>query len=337
MNPSNTTYVTYFDSGYLPRALTLIDSIRSQGDSSEIWALCLDDASFDYLNSTKIEGVNAFSLTQLEEIEPRLFDVKGLRSRVEYIFTVGPTFHQHVLLNYVDEGQVLVYLDADLYFFNDPGLVLQAMGKYSVGIIEHRYTKRLNKKLQKYGRFNVGWAGFRNDDAGRQVMNWWAERCLEWCFDAPQSDGRYADQGYLNWFPGFEGVTILNSAGFNLAPWNTSSHHLTYRSNKVLADDSPLVFFHFHGIRETKDWFITSQLLYGSSATKALIKHVYKPYLERLQNFEQAIKNIVGADSRPPAKRGKGIRGFAFEALKRTLNLVSIFTGNAVSKKEFDC
>lgn len=329
-------YCTYFDSGYLPRALTLIDSIRSQGDFSEIWVLCLDDASFEYLNTVKITGVNTFSLQHLEVIEPRLIKAKETRSRVEYIFTVGPTFHQHVLQNYVDEGQVLVYLDADLYFFDDPSLVLQAMGKNSVGIIEHRYTKRLNKKLQKYGRFNVGWAGFRNDHAGQKVMNWWAERCLEWCFDAPQSDGKYADQGYLNWFPDFEGVIILNSAGFNLAPWNTSSHHVSYRSTKVQADDSPLVFFHFHGIRETKNWFITSQLVYRSPATKALIKNVYIPYLVRLQKFQQAVMKSIGSAGKAPAKRGKGIRGAAFEALRRLLNLISIATGNAVSKKVLD-
>lgn len=332
---SRVVYSTYFDSGYLPRALTLIESIRAQGDQSEVWALCLDEASYGYLNSAYMPGVHAFSLHQLEEFEPKILEVKSQRSRVEYIFTVGPTFHQFVMKNHVGEGDVLVYLDADLFFFENPGLVLEAMNGSSVGIIEHRYKKLLKAKLEKYGLFNVGWAGFRNDEAGRKVLNWWAERCIDWCFDTPQKDGRYADQGYLNWFPDFEGVTVLKQAGFNLAPWNTGSHEISYDFGKAKADGQPLVFFHFHGIREIKNWYITSQLVYKNFATKALIKNVYTPYLGQLHKFEAVVQKSLGAEKKAPAKRGKGLRGVAFEVLKKALNLVSILTGNAVSKKSF--
>lgn len=334
MNNANATYVTYFDSGYLTRALTLIKSIRANGDNSQIWVLCLDSETFEYLNRVKIAGLHAITLGELEAYEPRLLDVKSSRSRVEYIFTVGPTFHQCIMLTQADKSELVVYLDADLYFFADPSIVVREMGSYSVGIIEHRYKKRLRSKLDRYGRFNVGWVGFRNDELGRKVLHWWAERCLDWCFDTPQSDGRYADQGYLNWFPDFEGVKILNSAGFNLAPWNTGSHHLTYDSTNVQADGLPLVFFHFHGIQETKNYYITSQLIYKNFATKELLNSVYKPYLEELLATEQLINEASHSTHRPALKRGKGMRGKAFNLYKQVLNLASTLSGNAIRKKE---
>lgn len=329
-------YATYFDSGYLPRALTLIESLRQHGDHSEIWILCLDDQSFDYLNSAAIEGVHLYTLQEIETAEPELLTVKSRRSRTEYIFTVGPTFLSQVLKNNLKPNDVLIYLDADLYFFDDPKLVLNELGDHSVGIIEHRYPDKLQKKLAKYGRFNVGWVGFRNNVEGNAVLDWWAECCLEWCSDAPQNDGRYADQGYLNTFPDFSGVTILNSPGLNLAPWNTATHQLTHTVAGVQVDGCPLVFFHFHGIRDTKRWYITSQLVYGSSASHALIREIYAPYLKHLHTTERRVHVTLRQANATSAKRGSGIRGFFFKLQKRAVTVISILSGNAIRKRTLE-
>lgn len=331
-----TAYATYFDSGYLPRALTLIESLRQFGDHSEIWILCLDDQSFDYLNSAAVEGVHIYTLQQVEDAEPTLLSLKSQRSRTEYIFTVGPTFLSQVMKNHLKLDEVLIYLDADLYFFDDPKLVLNELGNHSVGIIEHRYPDKLQKKLAKYGRFNVGWVGFRNNVEGNAVLDWWAERCLEWCSDAPQSDGRYADQGYLNSFPSFSGVTILHSPGLNLAPWNTATHQITHDVAGLQIDGRPLVFFHFHGVRETNDWYVTSQLVYGSSASHTLMRKVYAPYLKHLHGTERRIRIALQQTNATPAKRGSGIRGFIFRLQKSALTVLSILTGNAITKRTLE-
>jgi hypothetical protein len=314
----------------------MIESIRQNDDASEIFVLCLDEASHSFLTTEPVLGLIPLTLQDLLRKHPELQKIQSERSRTEFIFTAGPTFLSHIMQHHLDPLDVLVYLDADLYFFDRPALVLDELGSSSVGIIEHRYPKKLGAKLAKYGRFNVGWVGFRNDPQGIHVLNWWAERCLEWCSDVPQGDGRYADQGYLNAFPDFASVQILQSPGFNLAPWNTGSHQITKTANGIHVDDSRLVFFHFHGIRETRRWYITSQLLYKSPTSRALMEGVYKPYLSHLKAAEMRAFGDIQQTAPRAAKRGNGIRGTFFGLQKRLVTVVSIISGNAIRKQILD-
>jgi hypothetical protein len=238
-------------------------------------------------------------------------------------------------------GAVAIYLDADLYFFNDPQLVISAMGNGSVGIIEHRYPDSVAKKLAKYGRFNVGWVGFRDDRPGREVLDWYASQTLEWCSDKPQ-DGKYADQGYLDWFPEFEGVTILKSAGFNLAPWNTKRHKLSLPLQErkfkggfvslLHVDGEPLVFFHFHGLRAIGNWFVSSQIIYKSQMSQLLRDAVYQPYVNKLRSIDLAIAQYLSGAS--IKKRGNGLSGTISRLRKNLVNVASIATGNAIKPKD---
>lgn len=332
LTKSDTVYATYFDASYMPRGLALIESMRRHEDNSPIWILCLDTLSFEFLTTAGLQSVHLFSLSTLESQQPELVAARTGRSRAEYIFTLGPTFLREVLRTQTGPGDVLVYLDADLYFFDSPGVAIEHMGAASVGIIEHRYPKKIAAKLEKYGRFNVGWVGFRNDASGRTVLDWWAQSCLEWCYDTPLADGRYADQGYLNDFPKFDGVKVLESPGFNLAPWNTDSHHLEATENGLRVDGDPLTFFHFQGIRETKSWFITGQLVYRSLMSRSLQQAVYVPYLKHLAAAEKRVHEALPQSFQKPVKRGSGIRGALFTLAKKLLTLLSILSGNAVRK-----
>lgn len=334
MQTARTVYATYFDVGYLPRALTLLDSLRKHGDHSDVWMLCLDDQTHSYLAQAQKPGVHLMRLSELETAHPELLTVKDVRSRAEYIFTLGPTFLLDVFRQQLRPNDLLVYLDADLYFFDNPARVGNDLAGSSVGIIEHRYSDRLNEKLAKYGRFNVGWVGFKNDSAGEQVLSWWAVECLNWCFDRPEP-GRYADQGYLDSFPDFDGVHILADPGFNLAPWNTQRHSIkSDETGKVSVDGHPLTFFHFHGVKETSHWFITSQLVYASPANRALRDGIYKPYLKQLQMNQNLVAANTQKTKGPAQHRGKGLRGLLFRGKLHAVAIVSIVSGNAVRKKD---
>lgn len=326
-------YATYFDGGYLARGLALFHSLREHGDDAEIWVLCLDaqvESFFDELGDARIHTI---TVDDLEVAEPRLLEVKGGRSRMEYYFTCSPLMLRYVMAQQTDPEMVVIYLDSDLYFFDDPAIALSALGDGSIGIIEHRYPPRLAKRLRKYGRFNVGWVALRADADGRACLDWWATSCLDWCFDTPDA-GRYADQGYLDWFPErFRGVVVLDGTGLNLAPWNTGRHSLSVQatngSGRVIVDGTDaLVFFHFHGIKRRGRWFVTSQLVYGSSMSRILRDRVYSPYTDELDRF-----TLVAARHAPVqtvSKRGKGWRGRLFSVQRMILDGLSIATGNAL-------
>lgn len=322
-------YCTYFDSGYLSRGLALIESLRAHGDDSPVWIMALDDAVTDYLDDAALEDVHVITVTQLEASIPELAPLRSERSRMEYYFTTTPLLIRWVMDHYSEPTSV-AYLDADLYYFADPALVFDAMGDGSVGIIEHRYPARLARRLAKYGRFNVGWVGFRSDAAGRACLDWWAASTLEWCRDTPDN-GKYADQGYLDRFPGkFEGVRILGSAGLDLAPWNTARHAIGSEGAGTTADGDSLVFFHFHGARRVRDWWISSQLIYGAPMGSILRTRVYAPYVRALERLDAVVAMSRFTSTRSVAARGTGLRGHLFRAQKSALNVLSIATGNAV-------
>jgi hypothetical protein len=323
-------YCTYFDSGYLSRGLALISSLRSHGDNSEVYVLALDNETEKFLTNHAPENVFVINIGELERAEPSLLPLKVQRSRMEYYFTCTPLLIRYVMNQLATPGSVAIYLDADLYFYNDPQLVISAMGKDSVGIIEHRYPDAVAKKLAKYGRFNVGWVGFRDDNPGRNVLDWYASKTLEWCSDKPEN-GKYADQGYLDWFPEFEGVAILESAGFNLAPWNTKRHKLRL-TQQLEVDGEPFVFFHFHGLRAVGHWFVSSQIIYKSQMSQLLRDEIYQPYVNHMSAIDDAIAQYLPA--RTIKKRGNGMSGALSRFRKNLVNFVSIATGNAIKAKD---
>lgn len=323
-------YCTYFDSGYLSRGLALIESLREHGDDAQVWVLALDASAKRYLDDAALPGVTALTIADIEAAEPELPPLKAQRSRMEYYFTATPLLMRWVMNKQKDPASVVVYLDADLYFFDRPALVLDALGDGAVGIIEHRYPAAREKALLKYGRYNVGWVGIRADQRGRACVDWWSQSTLAWCFDKPE-DGKYADQGYLDSFPTqFEGVVALPSLGMNLAPWNTAGVPLAETDGGVLvAGRDPLVFFHFHGVRRVRDWFVSSQLIYRAPMSRVLRDRVYTPYLKRLAAADAVVATTLGPPTASKA-RGNGLRGVVSRARKAVVDALSIATRNAV-------
>ena len=66
MSDTPRAYATYFDSGYLSRGLTLIDSLRRHGDHAPVWILTLDDATKRYLDDAALPGVTALTIADIE-------------------------------------------------------------------------------------------------------------------------------------------------------------------------------------------------------------------------------------------------------------------------------
>jgi hypothetical protein len=259
---------------------------------------------------------------------PELAGVVDNRKYSELFFTSSP-FLLKLALEEVDEGDVVVYLDADLFFFGNPQAVFDELADGSIGIIRHNYPNSRKRLATKYGTFNVGLVVFRNDAEGRRVLDWWAARCIEWCHDFPL-DGKYADQGYLDHFPKLSSQTvILENPGFNLAPWNTSSSTLIAEQQKVSVNDQPLLFFHFHGLSRVGKRVISAQLTYRSVLHKSVFQPIYVPYVKALTEVEQQLKD-QGVVPNQPAKRGVGLRGFVFAVYKKAMNLLSIALGQSV-------
>jgi len=275
-------FCTYFDSNYLIRGLALYRSLVRHAMQFRLWVLCFDDLAYEALQKLALPEVDAISLKDFEEGDEELLYAKGNRSRIEYYFTCTPSLPLYILRNH-PEVDVITYLDADLFFFSDPSPIYKELGDNSILIIGHRFPPD-GKHRERYGVYNVGLLSFRRDNAGLQCLNWWRERCLEWCYDRVE-DGRFADQKYLDdWPTRFRGVVVLQHKGAGLAPWNVENYSLYLEDGQALVDSQPLVFFHFHGLKQIKRWLYDPGLAsYGVHTDSLLKRHIYGPYIQELQ------------------------------------------------------
>ncbi len=219
------------------------------------------------------------SIGDLEEWEPRLLNAKADRSRIEYYWTCSPILIAYVLERQ-SSGDVVSYLDADLFFFASPQPVFDEMGSESILIHGHRYAPAYTEKEATSGIYNVGMTCFRNDPNGWAVLRWWQDACIKACYLRPE-EGYCGDQKYLdNWPESFMGVHVLKHIGAGLAPWNLDNYRLTRDRDGARVDGLPVIFFHFHALQLVTPHLMTQ---IGFNISRASRKNLYSPYLKALQ------------------------------------------------------
>ena len=239
-------FCTYFDRNYFAKGLALIQSLTSiHGNNYTIFVVCMDELTRTLLNKINLPTVTTVPVHEIEENDKKLLEAKSNRSIVEYLWTTTST----IILRIIERNpkiDILTYVDADLYFYSSTASMYEELSTKSVLIHEHRFPPHL-KAQEQYGKFNVGLLCFRNDQAGLEVLNWWRDRCIEWCY-ARVEDGKYGDQRYLDdWPTRFPCVCPTKNIGLGVAPWNTNQYQFkTNDLGQACVDNSPIVFYHFH-------------------------------------------------------------------------------------------
>ncbi len=286
-------FCTYCDQGYAARLICLYESLVAQGEAFRLYVLCFDAKTEAVVQSVGRPDLVAIPLAEVLRADSAFAAVREQRTPVEFFFTATPVLVRHCF-NREPAAKRMTYLDADLFFFGPASLVFAEQGDASVGLVPHRFPARLAERLV-YGTYNVAWVSFRRDRDGLAALEWWRERCLEWCHDR-LDQGRFADQGYLDEFPRrFGGVRALDHPGINAAPWNVADARLIEREGRLLIEERPLVFYHFQGIRELMpDWFDPGLTGYGTVLSDELARFVYRPYLAKLVATQRRLERDFG-------------------------------------------
>jgi len=295
--PAAYDFCTLFDSRYLPRALALYRSLEEFCDDFTLRAVCMDEESRQLLDALELPKLRQISIRDIERWDPGLRAVRPARSRTEYCWTSTASVCRFVLH---DEPHIdtLTYLDADLCFFGSPAPMYDELGDGSILLVPHR-TAQTEEAM---GVYNVGWVTFRNDPTGNAALDWWRDRCLEWCH-ARIEPGRYGDQKYLDdWPVRFPGVHVSEHPGAGMLSWDAPSHVLSSAGpGQVLVDGLPLIFHHHEGLHihpRTRASTLLARLtrVYHESGparpsfvwtalalpSEALVELVWKPYVGRL-------------------------------------------------------
>jgi hypothetical protein len=282
-------FCTYCDQGYAARLVCLHDSLVASGEAFRLYVLCFDAATEAVVAGIGQPSLVAIPLAELLEAEPDYAAVRSQRTPVEFFFTTTPVLVRYCLQREPGADR-MTYLDSDLFFFGPASAIFAEQDAASVGIVPHRFPPHLAERT-KYGTYNVAWVSFARDRDGLACLEWWRERCLEWCHDY-LDQGRFADQGYLDEFPRrFAGVRVLNHPGINAAPWNVHGLRITPSAAGPRMNDQPLLFYHFQGVRElVPGWFEPGLRAYQAPLTPELKELVYLPYLRALAAVQHRLR-----------------------------------------------
>ena len=155
---NNYVFVTYFDQNYLSRGLALISSIRKVGIESQIYVIALDTFSYNILLKLKFNNISIINYeTVIEKFEDELNLLNSFENKntAERYFTLTPFFISYVF-NSVESNTKLIYLDADIYLYNNIIEELNTMKNYDVLLIPHLYEEEDKFKYFKYGIYEIG-------------------------------------------------------------------------------------------------------------------------------------------------------------------------------------
>jgi hypothetical protein len=237
---STTVFCTHFDRHYLPQGLALLASIARHAPGMRLWVLALDPRCHQLLSALNHPALRVMALLEVETDDLRA--ARADRAWSEYCWTLKPFLPQ--LVGERDaEAEVVIYIDSDCWL---PGPVAPLLKRFEASgaacmITPHAFSPRRDATAIA-GLYCAQFMPFRQNAAGRGILRWWQERCLERC-SATHGQGPLGDQGYLDdWPERFGGqVFVLDQPELTLAPWNIERFWNGGRARPCL--------YHFQGFR----------------------------------------------------------------------------------------
>jgi len=275
---------TYFDINFLPRGMALLDSLEKNSDQFNLFILALDDEVVRYFK--KLNKPNITVVTLEEYSLYFSIDKSKYENEKEFYFSLTPGVCLYVLKHY-DNIDILLYLDADVYLFNDLEIVYNEIGDASIALCSHRLPWYIDFMSKNYGIYNVGVNAFRNDKEGNLCLEQWHQDCVTWTKgqkDYPLSF--FSDQIWLDTWPStYQNVKILDHVGINTAPWNAMGYKFTKKNDSYYVDDTELVIYHFSSLKK-----IAYNTWHGNASFTILnIKYslleIYKSYIAKVEKF----------------------------------------------------
>ncbi len=280
---------TVTDASYLFKVVAQYHSLKMYARDFYLYVCCTDEQSYRTLKSLKMARCIPVTLKDLNYGE--LFTLQKQRAANEFAWTL-----KSYLMLYLLEVQGLphvLYCDGDVSFAGDAGHLYADWGPSSIYLCLQRDVDWVEKK---YGTYQAGIMGVRNDANGLSMLRWWRDKCREWCFNY-EDNGRLGDQKYLDDVPSlFGSVKISSHRGINAAPWNTiynNGYKITAKGSQVTIDGDPLVAYHFACIDIYDETRFDLWRLGKIDIQPIVLNAIYIPYLKALQAAIVLIKTQI--------------------------------------------
>lgn len=264
------SFCTISTSSHLFKAFALANSIAPFNGFLNILVI---DKMNDLVK--KPENINIFTLSDLNDSIGDQIIEKYKNNHDKLRWALKPVFLKHLL----NETNALIYVDNDIFFYNDFSFLFHELTTNNILLTPHFYKSSPHEDQNwleanfRVGLYNAGFVGVNQQAI--LALNWWANCCL---YNVKKDfwRGLFDDQKYLDLFPIlFDKVKIIKDKGCNLAGWNYLNYHLKRDSNDSLIVDktNKIIFIHF-----------AESSLVDFSKSDHLLNKEYKVYEKNLLN-----------------------------------------------------
>ncbi len=248
---SNTHFYTSCTNNYLPLARVLAKSLKKFHPTGYLHLVLCDSVleSFD-LDKEDFDNVITVEDLAIPNLKPWLFK----HSVIELCTAVKGTAAKHIMSSYDCDN--LIYFDPDVAVFSPLEDLINNLENSDILITPHQlrpekiFSAIAENEISflRHGTYNLGFVGVKNTSNGREFVDWWADRCLNFCYTDTEY-GLYTDQRWIDLVPAFfNGVNISKNPGYNVANWNLSNRDLQGNlEEQVTVNGEPLCFYHFSG------------------------------------------------------------------------------------------
>lgn len=277
---------TNFYANYLYHCLPQYYSLEKTSKNFTWWVLCMDTDIYKIIKKLKLKYAQPINLSDVEN--KNLLKVKKNRNKGEYSWTLKSAF-----INYLFQEKKLksvLYLDGDIFFFNDVKYVFEEVKNKSIAISPHRFPEKLVGREKETGVFNAGVIYLKNDAEGIKALERWRQQCLNWCYWKLEN-GKLGDQMYLNEWPKlYKNLLQFSHKGINLAPWNISECKISMKKNKLYIDDQLLIFYHFHQFKIYKNYSFQQSI--GYHIPEKVKQLIYFPYEKTVLKIIDRVSSV---------------------------------------------
>lgn len=238
------TFCTITTFSHLHKVLALHTSIQRYDTGMELHVLVIDEVK---AVKTKLpETIRLYSLKDIEQLPYVREMLMKYEDADRRRWVLKPVFMAYLLT----KTEKLIYLDNDIYFFNDYHFLFDDLDNNRMLLTPHwRCSNPFISEdyfIVNYtdGIFNAGFAGANKNSV--EILDWWALACNYKC-EKNKEKGLWDDQKYLDLIPArFEGIGIVRHKGCNVAVWNKHDNKRSKANDTVTINDTlPIVFIHF--------------------------------------------------------------------------------------------
>ena len=268
----------------------MINSLVSVSNNCKIYVLCMDSFTHNVLSTIYSENVCLISIDEL--LNDELKNIRLERSEGEFCWTCTAVLIRFILSE--KKEQQCTYVDADLFFYKDPTVLIQEMvnHKCTVQVVPHWFGPSLIDRYREKesGRFCVQFNTFSNESRSMLLLDEWADSCLKKC-----SLENHGDQLYIHNWDRLDFVNVTENSGAGIAPWNIKRYYVTNGRifDRLKKQPIDLIFYHFQDIEYLDRYHVyVKPFVQHRKVDKKLYYDIYIPYLIEIEKTKKYLEKL---------------------------------------------